>query len=295
MARVGGAGRDPERPGGGRRSCTLARPGTGAPSRSRPRPSACAPPRPTTSSSSTPARRLTRASSARWTATPCRRCSHEEAIYIHQGQHSRWRRWIGRRRRRTSRRDVDYYTDANLAVRLEVLDVTVPGRRARLGRGGADLLPTIFKKIKLHTHENVGWGEITSPRRRCTRPPTGSPCRRRRTAKPRRPGGRAGRAGDGAGEHRAALPDVRPARPGPPAGGPLALYQAADRLPLRPHPRRRRLRRAPLHVHRRARARLPPPPPIVPLRPRLPLLCRPHPRGRPPAPAVVEELFAGMS
>ena len=62
--------------------------------------------------------------------------------------------------------DVDYYTDANLAVTLKVLDI-VPAsrtaRRATTATSWSAAQATIYKKIKLHTHENVGWGKIHLP------------------------------------------------------------------------------------------------------------------------------------
>lgn len=62
--------------------------------------------------------------------------------------------------------DVDYYTDASLAVRIEVLEqfssdpVGAPRNHGEVLVGA---LPTIFKKIKLRTHENIGWGDIHLP------------------------------------------------------------------------------------------------------------------------------------
>lgn len=62
--------------------------------------------------------------------------------------------------------DVDYYTDANLAVTLKVLDVLSdePKEAPRsYGEVMVSALATIYKKIKLQTHENVGWGRIHLP------------------------------------------------------------------------------------------------------------------------------------
>ncbi|HTE84453.1 MAG TPA: DUF1998 domain-containing protein, partial [Dehalococcoidia bacterium] len=63
--------------------------------------------------------------------------------------------------------DVDYYTDAEMAVELKVID-TLADRKAGIsysahGEVSVSFLATIFKKIKLHTHENVGWGKIFLP------------------------------------------------------------------------------------------------------------------------------------
>jgi DEAD/DEAH box helicase domain-containing protein len=63
--------------------------------------------------------------------------------------------------------DVDYYTDANLAVDLEVLESfeRAPGRGCQVDHGEVAVreVATIFKKIKLDTNENVGWGRISIP------------------------------------------------------------------------------------------------------------------------------------
>ncbi|MBF6613828.1 MAG: DUF1998 domain-containing protein, partial [Chloroflexi bacterium] len=62
--------------------------------------------------------------------------------------------------------DADYYTDANLAVTLKVLDIA-SGEDREAARNYGDVMvsaqATIYKKIKLGTHENVGWGKIHLP------------------------------------------------------------------------------------------------------------------------------------
>jgi DEAD/DEAH box helicase domain-containing protein len=62
---------------------------------------------------------------------------------------------------------VDYYTDANLAVSIKVLE-TLQSRPAEPlavhhGEVRVTALPTIFKKIRFHTHENIGSGPISLP------------------------------------------------------------------------------------------------------------------------------------
>ena len=63
--------------------------------------------------------------------------------------------------------DVDYYTDANLAVDLKVLETSEETPSETCCRHHGDVavtyLATIFKKIKLDTLENVGWGKINLP------------------------------------------------------------------------------------------------------------------------------------
>jgi DEAD/DEAH box helicase domain-containing protein len=52
-------------------------------------------------------------------------------------------------------------------VELKVLesfhDEGAPGGRHEMGEVAITFLATIFKKIKLNTHENVGWGKIAIP------------------------------------------------------------------------------------------------------------------------------------
>ncbi len=93
---------------------------------------------------------------------------HKDAIYIHRGQqyqveHLDWEN----KKAYIEPVNVDYYTDAQLAVELKVLEsFRAEGLRhgqAELGEVAITFLATIFKKIKLHTHENVGWGKIAIP------------------------------------------------------------------------------------------------------------------------------------
>jgi DEAD/DEAH box helicase domain-containing protein len=94
---------------------------------------------------------------------------HEEAIYIHGGQQHQVEKLDWEEKKAYVRRvDVDYYTDAELAVTLQVTDVfdsTEPGELPRCHNGEVSVTyqPTIFKKIKFDTHENIGWGKIQLP------------------------------------------------------------------------------------------------------------------------------------
>lgn len=93
---------------------------------------------------------------------------HEEAIYIHEGvqyqveklDYEEKKAWV----REVS---VDYFTDANMAVELTVLHVDREREHGALSRYYGEVTvnakPTIFKKIKLRTHENIGSGPIHLP------------------------------------------------------------------------------------------------------------------------------------
>ncbi|WP_165996070.1 DEAD/DEAH box helicase [Bacillus sp. Cs-700] len=93
---------------------------------------------------------------------------HEEAIYLHQGvqyqvellDYDEKKAWV-------REVDVDYYTDANLAVQLKVLEEDkhepLPHTTATYGEVMVNAMATIFKKIKFETHENIGSGPIHLP------------------------------------------------------------------------------------------------------------------------------------
>jgi DEAD/DEAH box helicase domain-containing protein len=93
---------------------------------------------------------------------------HDEAIYLHGGQQYHVDRLHWKEKKAYVRKvDVDYYTDANLAVDLEVLEsferTLAAGCRVEHGEVAVREVATIFKKIKLDTNENVGWGKIAIP------------------------------------------------------------------------------------------------------------------------------------
>ena len=94
---------------------------------------------------------------------------HPKAIYIHQGvqYHVDELDWE-ERKAFVTRTDVDYYTDADLGITLKVLEVfeEADPPRAGLRQRGEVMVAwkvTMFKKLKYHTHENVGWGSISLP------------------------------------------------------------------------------------------------------------------------------------
>ena len=93
---------------------------------------------------------------------------HDEAIYMHGGNQYHVDRLDWQEKTAYVQPvDVDYYTDANLAVDLKVLEVNVEVAeglcRRYEGEVAVTFLATIFKKIKLDTQENVGWGKIRIP------------------------------------------------------------------------------------------------------------------------------------
>ncbi len=93
---------------------------------------------------------------------------HTNAIYLHQAEQYHVDRldW-DEKKAYVHRVDVEYYTDANLAVTIKPLDVLKEkeelGLRVRFGEVMTTAKATIFKKIRLHTHENLGWGPIHLP------------------------------------------------------------------------------------------------------------------------------------
>ncbi|HWJ78871.1 MAG TPA: DEAD/DEAH box helicase [Niallia sp.] len=93
---------------------------------------------------------------------------HEEAIYMHQGIQYQVEKLDWEEKKAFVREvSVDYYTDANLAVSLKVLeeDYHKKYNNAEIGFGDVSIvaMSTIFKKIKFETHENIGSGPITLP------------------------------------------------------------------------------------------------------------------------------------
>lgn len=93
---------------------------------------------------------------------------HEQAIYLHQGRQYQVEKLDWDNRKGYVREvNVDYYTDANMLTSLRVLDVFRDGERAGIPRFSGEVLvseiTTLFKKFKLDTHENVGWGKVHLP------------------------------------------------------------------------------------------------------------------------------------
>jgi DEAD/DEAH box helicase domain-containing protein len=94
---------------------------------------------------------------------------HEQAIYLHESKQFQVERLDWENAKAYVREvKVDYYTQAELAVRIRVIDEF----DRRSGPKGFDLahgevlvstLTSIYKKLTMYTHENVGWGKIHLP------------------------------------------------------------------------------------------------------------------------------------
>jgi len=93
---------------------------------------------------------------------------HEQAIYIHNGATYQVDTldWDGRKAYVKEVR-IDYYTDAETKTDLHVLAVNDEiasdlGSRC-VGEVTVRSVTTMYKKIKFHTHENVGFGQLNMP------------------------------------------------------------------------------------------------------------------------------------
>lgn len=93
---------------------------------------------------------------------------HEEAIYIHEGQQFQVEKLDYEEKKAYVKKvDVDYYTDANLAVELKVIDIFEEETKQDITKSYGEVmvssLVTMFKKIKFYTHENIGSGPVNLP------------------------------------------------------------------------------------------------------------------------------------
>jgi DEAD/DEAH box helicase domain-containing protein len=94
---------------------------------------------------------------------------HEEAVYIHGGEAYLVREldWEGRLAR-VEPAELGYYTQASASVQVEVMEVQAElvGRATQKATGTVRILsrPTSFKKVRLYTHEVLGWGDIDAER-----------------------------------------------------------------------------------------------------------------------------------
>jgi DEAD/DEAH box helicase domain-containing protein len=92
---------------------------------------------------------------------------HTDAIYIHDGQQYHVDELDWEQHKAYVRPvDVEHYTDASLAVRVDVIEQFSDGAPDAPRHHGEVLvgaLVTQYKKIRLHTHENLGWGKVFLP------------------------------------------------------------------------------------------------------------------------------------
>ncbi len=91
---------------------------------------------------------------------------HEGAIYLHGGESYLVRRldWEGRRAE-VEPVDAGYYTQASQSTNVEVTRVQQQAETRAVLKAHGDVLirskATSYKKVRLYTHEVLGWGEIS--------------------------------------------------------------------------------------------------------------------------------------
>jgi DEAD/DEAH box helicase domain-containing protein len=93
---------------------------------------------------------------------------HEEAVYLHEGAQFHVDRLDWNEKKAYVRPvEVDYYTDALAAVTVQVLDTFGGPEGDGVSRNHGEIkitsLASMFKKIRFHTHENIGSGPIHLP------------------------------------------------------------------------------------------------------------------------------------
>jgi DEAD/DEAH box helicase domain-containing protein len=95
---------------------------------------------------------------------------HEQAVYQHAGETYQVEQLDFENRKAFVRPvDCDYYTDAQTYSRVTVLEreagAKAAGGRVDVGWGEVRVVERVvgYKKIKFHTHENVGWGDVHLP------------------------------------------------------------------------------------------------------------------------------------
>jgi DEAD/DEAH box helicase domain-containing protein len=93
---------------------------------------------------------------------------HEEAVYLHEGAQFHVDRLDWNEKKAYVRPvEVDYYTDALASVTVQVLETFGGPEGNGTSRSHGELkitsLASMFKKIRFHTHENIGSGPIHLP------------------------------------------------------------------------------------------------------------------------------------
>jgi DEAD/DEAH box helicase domain-containing protein len=94
---------------------------------------------------------------------------HPEAIYLHGAEQFQVTKldWEGKKAY-VKEVSVDYYTDAETKSDLKVLTVNhedrlMDGAAVQAGEVSVTCTTVLFKKIRFHTHENIGSGELKLP------------------------------------------------------------------------------------------------------------------------------------
>ena len=92
---------------------------------------------------------------------------HEEAIYMHGGKQYQVEEFDFEEKKAYVREvEVNYFTDANLSVDLQILDL-YGQETGQVNRAWGDVrinaLVSMFKKIRFNTHENLGAGPVDLP------------------------------------------------------------------------------------------------------------------------------------
>jgi len=93
---------------------------------------------------------------------------HEEAVYLHEGAQFHVDRLDWDEKKAYVRPvEVDYYTDALASVTVQMLETFNGPDGGEVSRSHGELkitsLASMFKKIRFHTHENIGSGPIHLP------------------------------------------------------------------------------------------------------------------------------------
>jgi DEAD/DEAH box helicase domain-containing protein len=93
---------------------------------------------------------------------------HEGAIYLHEGQQYLVEKLDWEAGQALVKPvQVDYYTDASSATNVHVLDESAREEMGATIRSQGEILVTTlvagFRKVRLYTHETLGWGEVVLP------------------------------------------------------------------------------------------------------------------------------------
>jgi len=93
---------------------------------------------------------------------------YEDAIYLHEGEQYQVEKLdYDGKKAYVKQVNVNFYTDASLAVDLRLLDEfeerSVGPIKVQHGEVVVTARATMYKKIKFNTHENVGYGDINLP------------------------------------------------------------------------------------------------------------------------------------